>query len=69
MTFCTGDEVIVTLRGGYPIPGVIKNFVSGWSLYRAGRVMGANVLVTRDAGLYRTGDVIPVPVDALEAVA
>ena len=52
---------------GYPVPGVVKNFVNVHC--DGGPVPAANVLVSADTGLYRQGDVITVPVAELEAVA
>ncbi len=51
---------------GYPVPGVVKNFINVHC--DGGPVLAANVIVTEDAGLYEKGDLITVPVTELEAV-
>jgi hypothetical protein len=70
MIFFPGDQVTVTLRGGYPIPGVIKSFTYDIpALVRGECGDAANVIVTADIGLYAAGDLITVPVTELSAVA
>ena len=61
--FVFGSRVCAVFRGGYPVEGTVEAVVP----HPAGDI--AVVTVSRDAGLYRQGDVLTVPVAALEAVA
>ena len=63
MSFCFGDQVSVVLGGGYPVTGTLEAVTPNPD----GDF--AVVIVSADAGLYRQGDVITVPVAERQAVA
>ena len=63
MSFCFGDQVSVVLGGGYAVTGTLEAVTPNPD------ADFAVVIVSADAGLYRQGDVITVPVAELQAVA
>ena len=64
--FYFGSKVSTVRLGGYPVTGTVEAFLS--ARWQGEYTDVAIVRVTEDAGLYRQGDLITVPVTELEAV-
>ena len=67
MSICFGAKVSTVRLGGYPVTGTVEALLS--ARWNGEFTDVAAVRVTADAGLYRQGDVITVPVAELQAVA
>jgi hypothetical protein len=62
MSIFFGSQVSAVFLGGYPVTGTVKAFVP----HPDGDI--AVIRVSCDIGLYRQGDVIPVPLARLSEV-